>query len=124
MLSYFGRRIGTARKRYTTHVEQGIGQRRRPELAKGGLIRSLGGGSEVKKMRLIGQDRLKSDERILGDRLVSSTHGLQFLRYEHRKAMTHLWSRYDKARRTVHGRGTETNRCCQSISEGRTPLQN
>ena len=69
MLSYFGRRIGTARKRYATYVEQGIGQGRRPELAEGGLIRSLGGWSEVKKMR-IGQDRLKGDEWILGDRLV------------------------------------------------------
>ena len=68
--SYFGRRIGTARKRYATYVEQGIRQGRGPELAEGGIIRSLGGWSEVKKMWLIGQDRLKGDERILGDRLV------------------------------------------------------
>ena len=33
----------------------------------GGLIRSLGGWAEVKKMRLRGQDRLKGDERILGE---------------------------------------------------------
>ncbi len=32
-----------------------------------GLIRSLGGWSEVKKMRLKGMDRIKGDERILGD---------------------------------------------------------
>jgi putative transposase len=31
------------------------------------LIRSLGGWSEVKKMRLKGMDRIKRDERILGD---------------------------------------------------------
>ena len=31
------------------------------------MIRSLGGWSEVKKLRLKGQDRLKGDERILGD---------------------------------------------------------
>ena len=66
MLSYFGRRIGTARKQYATYVEQGIGQGRKPELVGGGLIRSLGGWSEIKKMRLIGQDRLKGDEQILG----------------------------------------------------------
>jgi len=67
VLSYFGRRIGTAREQYGTYVEQGIGQERRQVLVGGGLIRSLGGWSEVKKMRLIGQDRLKGDERILGD---------------------------------------------------------
>ena len=33
----------------------------------GGLIRSLGGWDEVKKIRLRGQDRLKGDERILGE---------------------------------------------------------
>jgi hypothetical protein len=40
---------------------------RRPELVGGGLIRSLGGWDEVKKMRLAGQDRIKSDQRILGE---------------------------------------------------------
>jgi hypothetical protein len=33
----------------------------------GGLIRSLGGWDEVKMMRLTGQDRIKSDQRILGE---------------------------------------------------------
>jgi hypothetical protein len=41
--------------------------RRRPELVGGGLIRSLGGWSEVKKMRLKGMVPIKGDERILGD---------------------------------------------------------
>lgn len=40
---------------------------RRPELVGCGLIRSLGGWSEVKKLRLKGMDRIKGDERILGD---------------------------------------------------------
>jgi putative transposase len=31
------------------------------------LIRSLGGWDELKKMRLTGQDRIKSDQRILGE---------------------------------------------------------
>ncbi len=38
-----------------------------PELVGGGLIRSLGGWAEAKKLRLKGMDRLKGDERILGD---------------------------------------------------------
>jgi putative transposase len=33
----------------------------------GGLIRSLGGWAEARKLRLKGQDRMKGDERILGD---------------------------------------------------------
>jgi len=40
---------------------------RRPELVGGGLIRSLGDWDEVKKVRLRGQDRIKSDQRILGE---------------------------------------------------------
>ena len=66
-MSYFGRRVGEARKRYVAYVKEGIEQGRRPELVGGGLIRSLGGWAEVKKMRLRGQDRLKGDERILGE---------------------------------------------------------
>ncbi len=45
------------------NIEQG----RRPELVGGGLIRSLGGWAEVKANRLNKNDRIKSDERILGD---------------------------------------------------------
>ena len=39
---------------------------RRPELVGGGLIRSLGGWPEVKKLRLKWMDGIKGDERILG----------------------------------------------------------
>ena len=67
VLSYFGKRVGASRKRYIAYVEEGIKQGRRPELVGGGLIRSLGGWAEVKKMRLRGQDRIKGDERILGE---------------------------------------------------------
>ena len=63
----FGRRIGEARKGYLSYVEKGISVGRRPELVGGGLIRSLGGWDEVKKMKLSGQDRIKSDQRILGE---------------------------------------------------------
>jgi hypothetical protein len=40
---------------------------RRRELIEGGLIRSRGGWDAVKKMRLKGQERIKSDQRILGE---------------------------------------------------------
>ena len=67
VLGFFGKRIGEARKEYRLYVEKGISMGRRPELVGGGLIRSLGGWDEVKKMRLAGQDRIKSDQRILGE---------------------------------------------------------
>jgi REP element-mobilizing transposase RayT len=67
VLNYFGKTIRSARKSYSAYVEAGIAQGRRPELLGGGLIRSLGGWAEVKKLRLKGMDRLKGDERILGD---------------------------------------------------------
>nr|HPJ69200.1 transposase [Desulfobacteraceae bacterium] len=67
VLGFFGRRIGEARKVYLSYVEKGIAMGRRPELVGGGLIRSLGGWDEVKKMKLSGQNRIKSDQRILGD---------------------------------------------------------
>jgi hypothetical protein len=67
VLGLFGRRIGEARRKYRSYVEEGVEAGRRPELVGGGLIRSLGGWDEVKKMRLTGQDRIKSDQRILGE---------------------------------------------------------
>jgi len=67
VLSYFGRKPGDARRGYLSYVNEGVERGRRPELVGGGLIRSLGGWDEVKKIRLWGQDRLKGDERILGE---------------------------------------------------------
>lgn len=43
------------------------GIERRNELTGTGLIRSLGGWSEVRKHGLMGQGPIKSDERILGE---------------------------------------------------------
>ena len=48
-------------------MKDGIEQGRRPEPVGGGLIRSLGGWTEVKTNRLNKVARIKSDERILGD---------------------------------------------------------
>ena len=67
VLGFFGRKMGEARKEYRAYVEKGIAIGRRPELVGGGLIRSVGGWDEVKKMRLSGQDRIKGDQRILGE---------------------------------------------------------
>jgi putative transposase len=67
VLSYFGKKASASRKLYLSHIQKGIDQGRRPELVGGGLIRSLGGWSAVKKLRQKGQDRVKSDVRILGD---------------------------------------------------------
>lgn len=67
VLSYFSSKVSQARKLYFSFVSRAVDQGRKPELVGGGLIRSLGGWDKVKKMRLKGQDRIKSDERILGD---------------------------------------------------------
>jgi len=67
VLSYFGKGVIKGRGNYYSYVKEGVDQGRRPELVGGGLIRSLGGWSEARKLRLKGQDRMKGDERILGD---------------------------------------------------------
>ncbi len=67
VLAQFSKRISEARKHYLEYVHAGIADGRRPELVGGGLVRSLGGWAEVKKIRREGMDRIKGDERILGD---------------------------------------------------------
>ncbi|MFC1825299.1 transposase [Thermodesulfobacteriota bacterium] len=66
VLANFGKTIKKARKEYLDFVGAGASQGRKPELVGGGLIRSLGGWKEVKKLGLNKQDRIKGDERILG----------------------------------------------------------
>jgi len=65
VLSWFGRRVGEARREYRHYVSEGISQGRRPDLVGGGLVRSQGGWSAVKAMRRLGIFE-RSDERILG----------------------------------------------------------
>jgi hypothetical protein len=48
-------------------MQEGLEQGKRPDLTGGGLIRSLGGWTEVKEKRKSKGSRLKGDERILGD---------------------------------------------------------
>ena len=67
VLGYFSKSSSKARKEYVKFVEEGIEKGRRPELVGGGMIRSLGGWSEVKKNPLKKGERIKGDERILGD---------------------------------------------------------
>ena len=67
VLKWFGETAGEARKKYRAYVEKGVSMGRRPDLVGGGLIRSAGGWEALKKMRFSGQDRIKSDQRILGD---------------------------------------------------------
>ena len=65
VLSYFGTRRKDAMVRYESFVRDGISQGRRPELVGGGLIRSLGGWSQVLSLRRKGV-RVASDDRVLG----------------------------------------------------------
>ena len=66
VLKFFGRKKTAARKEYREYVKKGISVGRRPDLVGGGLIRSAGGWGAVKAMRH-GMERMKGDERILGD---------------------------------------------------------
>jgi REP element-mobilizing transposase RayT len=66
VLSFFGKRISTCRKKYRRFVEKGVEQGRQPGLTGGGLVRSSGGWGVLKSMRRMGL-HLKGDERILGD---------------------------------------------------------
>jgi REP element-mobilizing transposase RayT len=67
VLSFFGTKKAVSQKRYLEHVKAAIHQGRRDDLVGGGLIRSLGGWSELKKHQLKKSTRIKGDERILGD---------------------------------------------------------
>ena len=67
VLHSFGKKVHRARREYFFYVEAGVEQGHRRDLIGGGLVRSLGGWAEAEKLRLRGQDHIKSDERILGD---------------------------------------------------------
>jgi hypothetical protein len=65
VLSWFGKKVGQARRVYHLYVSEGVKQGHRPDLVGGGLIRSLGGWSTVQSIRRSGEKAL-ADERILG----------------------------------------------------------
>ncbi len=65
ILSYFGKWKKKAVAKYEEFIIGGIHEGKRPDLVGGGLIRSLGGWSQVKSLRRAGS-KIYSDERILG----------------------------------------------------------
>jgi putative transposase len=65
VLGWFGTGEGAAKRRYRRYVSKGIEEGRREDLVGGGLIRSLGGWSQVLSLRA-SKDQVLSDERILG----------------------------------------------------------
>jgi len=64
VLGYFGKGHKAIEK-YERYVEEGISLGKRPELVGGGLIRSLGGWSQVLSLRRKGM-KVAFDERVLG----------------------------------------------------------
>ncbi|MFQ5976473.1 MAG: transposase [Candidatus Hydrothermarchaeales archaeon] len=66
VLRFFSKKRKVAQGQYKEYVCEGIEKGRQPELIGGGLIRSLGGWSEARKLGK-GEKRIKGDERILGD---------------------------------------------------------
>jgi putative transposase len=64
VIAYFGKG-NRAVEKYEQYMREGISNGKRPELVGGGLIRSLGGWSQVLSLRRKGA-KIASDERILG----------------------------------------------------------
>ncbi|MEW6672511.1 MAG: transposase [Thermodesulfobacteriota bacterium] len=84
VLGYFGRRKAEAKREYEFFVQAGVSQGQRKELTGGGLIRSIGGWTEVREA-LKGGVHIMSDERILGDSdFVDSVISLSEEDYERR----------------------------------------
>ena len=65
VLGYFGQKDSASQKAYSEFIAEESGRGSQPELTGGGLIRSIGGWSEVKSLRKR-QEKQFSDERILG----------------------------------------------------------
>jgi putative transposase len=65
VLEWFGKNKISARSNYRNFVKAGIEEGRRDDLVGGGLVRTLGGWSQVKSQR--GQvEKIRTDTRILG----------------------------------------------------------
>jgi putative transposase len=65
ILAYFGKRRKGAIKGYEEFITNGASQGKRDDLVGGGLIRSLGGWSQVLSLRQRGS-KVASDDRVLG----------------------------------------------------------
>ena len=66
ILKFYASTAKTAIRRYREFIAKGIDEGRKPDLVGGSLVRSAGGWSAVKALRK-GFERIKGDERILGD---------------------------------------------------------
>ena len=122
VLGFFGRRVGEARKAYVSYVKKGIAPGRRPELVGGGLIRTLGGWDEVKKIRLSGQYRIKGDQRILGENdfvmdvlskseeQFSRSYKLKSLGYDFEKVVERVSILFHVEKDYITGRGRQKDR--------------
>ena len=87
-----------------------------------GLIRSLGGWDEVKKMRLSGQNRIKSDQRILGEsdfvsdilseseEQFSRKYRLKSLGYDFEKVVERISILFQVEKDYITGRGRQKDR--------------
>jgi hypothetical protein len=67
VLSRFGRRVRIGRRRYREFVRDGIKEGQRPELVRGGMKRGMGGWEETGEGSAE-SERIKGDERILGEK--------------------------------------------------------
>ena len=65
VLSWFGKRKNNARKAYRRYVQDGSEDGHRDDLVGGGLVRTLGGWSQVVSLRK-SKDTVLCDKRILG----------------------------------------------------------
>lgn len=65
VLSWFGQNTSPAKKAYRRYLQDGIGDGRREDLVGGGLVRTLGGWSQVLSLRK-NKEKVFCDERILG----------------------------------------------------------
>jgi putative transposase len=104
ILQAFAQNKQEAKKRYLDFVNSGIDQGRRDDLVGGGLIRSLGGWTEIRKIGRKNKDRIKGDERILGDggfvdRIIFQAKDMYERRYELKR------------------RGYDFNKVCEIVSQ-------
>jgi putative transposase len=65
VLKWFGKGVKDARFKYHDFIEKGVTMGKRPDLTGGGLVRSVGGWSNLLEMRKA-KVFVKGDERILG----------------------------------------------------------
>jgi hypothetical protein len=65
LLSWFGNGPKEAARAYRRYLAQGVALGKRPDLVGGGLIRSLGGWSQVRSLRA-SRSEVRADARILG----------------------------------------------------------